>query len=261
MHSPRILPLVALACLLRFTLGDLCLDNSTWYRDGNSLKTCAQLRTESEERIAYVCRRDDVQKYCPFTCDLCGEDCVDSLTYTFPAWNGNNRNCTWMGLGNSVMVERKKTALCGSYKSGSLVKDNCKRTCDNCELENPLTLSPSGAPSMSPKPSSTFTDCIDNPSFVYNSYDCNFMRRNDPTRETYCKYDSVRRNCKLTCGLCCEDDTSFIFGKRLQRDCDWIGADTTRKARLCGKKVFRDDKRIIFVCSKTCGTCEDEVTV
>lgn len=263
MHSPRILLLVALGSLMGSTIGDLCLDDPTWYRDDNSVKTCANLREETDERIAYVCRRDDVQKYCPFTCDLCGENCVDSSTYTFNAWGGTGRNCTWLGLGSSAVVEKKKNALCDAIKSGSYVKNECKRACENCELENPLTLAPSGTPSLSPKPSAIYTDCIDNPSFAYNGYDrwdCTKIRRAG-TRENLCKEVSVRTNCKLTCGLCCEDDTSFTFGRRNQRDCDWIGATTTRKTKLCANNKFRDDKRIIYVCSKTCDTCEDEVTL
>ena len=126
---------------------------------------------------------------------------------------------------------------------------------------------PSDTPSQSP---SSFYDtgsfvCKDNSSFVYSfSLDtaqrsCWNIGTNVKRRKKFCVFDAVRRNCPITCGLCCEDDSTFSFmtDRVGIKNCKWIANSAKRIQKYCDKR--RKGVVIKSACPVACNSCNDTV--
>ena len=278
-----VLTYLYVACwCLRFSLAQECEDDATfvfaaWNSGG---RTCAWLGygATAPRKIEVLCPKIKSGQYvkdaCPKTCNNCPvvptvspipstspttgpATCEDSTTFVFRAWNSGGRRCSWLSEGDTAA--RKIQVLCPVIKNGQYVKDACPKTCNNCPPEptiSPAPTSVSSAPSESP----TVSNCVDDPTFLKNSKNCNQIRNQESTRLFLCQQSDVKASCPITCGLCCADSSTFVFGLNDQKDCDWIGATTDRKTKFCVYSMFKRNERVVYACSKTCDTCENEVT-
>ena len=202
---------------------------------------------------------------CPETCGNCPSlpstspsleptifgSCNDSTTYTFTAWGGDGRGCGWLSEGGEILAQNKRDTFCPLAKSGSYVKDKCSKSCGACpgytssSSSLPATLAPS--------------NCVDDQSFIKNGKSCSQIRSGD--RDYFCQKVDVRVSCPISCGLCCADNPLYTFGRNRERTCDWIGLDIYRKFSLCVPSTFKNGERVVYMCSKTCNTCEYEVSL
>ena len=196
------------------------------------------------------------------------QTCEDSTTFIFAAWGGKKRTCTWLGDGTNAMVLRKQEVICPLRKKYALVKDECPKACDNCPQGPSISPSPSKLPSVSYPPLSspsisnnpTLSSCIEDETFTKSGKTCSQIRNNESNRDFFCQKTDVREKCPVACGLCCADSPTYTFGRN-DKTCAWIALQSSRKSKLCVQSVFRKSKRVVYMCSKTCNTCEDEIIV
>jgi len=146
-----------------------------------------------------------------------------------------------------------------------------------CEAMNDFVYSPVFS-HFFPGPQPVFGtdfDCINNDDFFFNDEKetCQWIRFKESRRSQFCQYQTVRVNCPLSCGLCCEDDASYKFtakfGKKDKtKDCEWLGKKKKRQEKWCNEKDDGDElnewqngKMIRDACPKNCNFCADLVEV
>ena len=132
--------------------------------------------------------------------------CADSTTYKFVSTNGagktKNRRCQWLTAKPSKEAARINK-FCKQTHNGSVVKDECQLTCDNCAI----------IPTPYPSPSSS-TSCEDSTIFKFDADIVNGVQKRRKCqwitaragkaykrRNLYCK-DSVLFQCPVSCQTC-----------------------------------------------------------
>merc|ERR1712242_279669 len=71
--------------------------------------------------------------------------------------------------------------------------------------------------------------CVNDRSFRFNGSEqksCFWVGENESRRQRLCsEHKRVRIACRITCGLCCQDDPdyTYITRKGFVRDCKWTG--------------------------------------
>ncbi len=67
-----------------------------------------------------------------------------------------------------------------------------------------------------------------------------------------CAKEAVVKHCRLTCHVCCADDTGFSFKtKNNYKKCQWLQKQkTTKRDRLCERLD------ISHKCAASCGLCD-----
>ena len=205
-----------------------------------------------------------------FSCTI-AQTCEDSSTFTFSAWKKSGRTCAWLSSGTNAVVQRKKDVLCPQVKSSRYVKDKCPKTCENCPEGPSVSPSPSKTPSVSHPPSQSpsisnsptlkLSNCIEDEAFSKYGKTCNQIRNSESNRSFFCQNADVRASCPVTCGLCCADNSAYTFGRSNKRTCDWIALENSRISNLCVSSIYRKNKKVVYMCSKTCNTCEDKVNI
>ena len=112
------------------------------------------------------------------------------------------------------------------------------------------------------------TKCINENGYRYrgdNVKSCSWIRRKEGRRKRLCsRRFEVRTNCPQTCGVCCENDDSFIFpteknGKKKVITCQWIQKWQVRQAVWCKRRY--DGMSIREICPKSCKKCKRFVPV
>ena len=75
-----------------------------------------------------------------------------------------------------------------------------------------------------------------------------------------CKDEEVRRNCPLTCGICCDDDSSYTFMTyfHIEKSCFWITKKEKRKSKYCCQ--YRNGKVARAACPKAWDYCKAPIT-
>ena len=117
--------------------------------------------------------------------------------------------------------------------------------------------------------------CVNSEDFFFNDEKetCQWIRFKEERRNEYCQYQTVRVNCPLSCGLCCENDDAYTFTAKFgkggkTKDCDWLGKKEKRQEKYCGEKddgdefgEFQNGKMIRDACPKSCKYCVDPVSI
>lgn len=118
-----------------------------------------------------------------------------------------------------------------------------------------LSLLPSALPSMTAFPTLSPTEfvCKNNESFEYDLRTCQKIALSDD-RLQVCTNSEVERNCPIACGVCCEDDETYLFRTNSGKikSCAWIAKDTQR-LKYCND--FRSGKMVRVACPATCNYC------
>jgi len=86
-----------------------------------------------------------------------------------------------------------------------------------------------------------------------NNKGCTWIGSRKKRRKNFCsKYKAVRKRCPVTCGVCCEDDTTFKFklNNGQQKGCAWINPKKKNRMKYC-KKPF-----ISSSCPIKCEDCK-----
>jgi len=222
---------------------DTCVDDHNFYHITADMK-CTKIGKRNRRR-QIMCRNTEVQDACPRTCGLC---CDDNPKFYF--LNGKrNRNCRWLNKGPSNRPE----IFCNKEDNdGRNIKENCAKTCDYCN--DPVDLSPTASPSKS------FEDCEDDTTFFHKiaKNTCSWIRQTKPRRENYCIIESVRGNCPLGCGLCCQNDSGFSF-ETFKRtvNCKWVGDKNHRQNKYCA--TMQSGRKVSDACPLACDACFDPI--
>ena len=126
------------------------------------------------------------------------------------------------------------------------------------------------------KPMTSFGNlCLDDPSYTFAGTDktgmpkdfrCLAIGRKEKLRQDLCVISEVRVACPLTCGLCCEDDPTFLFKVLDQNDnlgrqnCAWITKPKKTKAIEKRRELvcsFLD--KVANKCRLACDLCKSPV--
>jgi len=100
--------------------------------------------------------------------------------------------------------------------------------------------------------------CENDRSFRYKgkkNKSCIWVGDDPVRRNNFCsRRKTVRDACRMTCGLCCKDDSSYRYTIRsgLSRDCAWAAKKDSRSRKVCTKKKVRSN------CPITCASCQDK---
>lgn len=97
---------------------------------------------------------------------------------------------------------------------------------------------------------------------------CSWIRFKEVRRVKHCGNDpDVAANCPQACGMCCDNDDSYMFFNDARNlvECEWITKNVkkaqARIAKYCPRiDNFENDVNIRDACPKACGFCFDAVT-
>jgi len=68
----------------------------------------------------------------------------------------------------------------------------------------------------------------------------------------------VRSNCPSSCGICCADDSTFLFVTESddvpKQGCEWIAKRPSKRQEYC--TIRGDSKLIAASCQQTCDNCQ-----
>jgi len=102
----------------------VCKNNDLFQlKDTSGLIRNCQKIALSDDRDR-VCEDENVAAHCPITCELC---CDDDRQFSFLINNGEYKSCAWISSDTN-----KVNKYCDKYKSGTLVKLACPKTCNYC---------------------------------------------------------------------------------------------------------------------------------
>lgn len=97
---------------------------------------------------------------------------------------------------------------------------------------------------------------------------CSWIRFKEARRTVQCQDPDVVQNCPQTCGVCCDDDPSYIFDTNfdLKVSCSWIvrnpGRIDKRRSTYCEiPEIFENDVNIRDACPNSCNMCLSQVTL
>ena len=203
-----------------------------------------------EVRRNTFCPKPHVRQACR---RACGECCGDNKDHRFffETEEGKTRkaSCSWLAEGD----EKRRKKHC------ELKKGSCPKTCNECDAELPIAISPT---------------CKDDPFFRINnsgrSETCSWLtsgfgyRDVVSKRREFCNDSAVLGACPLSCGECvatpstCEDDPDYILpinpGGRTV-GCSWLDDAFNfndvnfRRKEQCKKPAIQNN------CHRACGFC------
>ena len=92
-------------------------------------------------------------------------------------------------------------------------------------------------------------------------YRCEDFRWYTVLREEFCVREDVHLNCPDSCGVCCQDDPSFLITRPngSNENCSWLEDDAFRRDELCN--TMSNGQFVRDACKKTCKVCKDYVFV
>ena len=248
----------------------LCINDRNYRFGGDVKQSCIWIRNNEEKRQELCSLHADVREACPQACGIC---CENDSEYTFQIEDEEVRTCEWL-----ARKQKLQKNYCGTYSSGSMVRNACPESCGLCKTE---VLAPTGAPSLSNWPTSNPTGmpstlepthapvseedrvrsiemCEDSTVFRWNGDDkktCDWIGKNDSRRENLCENDTVAISCPQACRKCCSNDTHYKFSTTNKGDkkCAWLKYDKRREA-FCSTVQF--GALVANKCPINCGVCE-----
>ena len=93
---------------------------------------------------------------------------------------------------------------------------------------------------------------------------CGWIRKqSDDIRQGVCQISDIRSQCKVSCGICCEDDPDYFFViDDHQRYCPWFGKKPIRINTYCGRKSYDlNGAQVRNVCPKACDNCPSFISL
>ena len=92
---------------------------------------------------------------------------------------------------------------------------------------------------------------------------CGWIRKlSDDIRQDVCQDNDIRSQCKVSCGICCEDDPDyFSVIDGVERYCSWFGKKAIRINTYCGKKFYLNGAQLRNVCPEACGNCPSFISL
>mmetsp|Transcript_7410 Transcript_7410/g.9421 ORF Transcript_7410/g.9421 Transcript_7410/m.9421 type:complete len:148 (+) Transcript_7410:135-578(+) len=101
---------------------------------------------------------------------------------------------------------------------------------------------------------------------------CKNIRIKESRRQRLCQVQEVRDNCPQTCGICCENDSQYVFNRSnsysddvLLGDCSWLTKhkdnQEERITKYCGNTDSNNGRTVRDGCPVSCGFCQDLVVV
>lgn len=96
---------------------------------------------------------------------------------------------------------------------------------------------------------------------------CKNIRIKESRRQRLCQVQEVRDNCPQTCGICCENDSQYVFNRpnSYSVDCSWLTRNkykqATRITNYCGNTDSNNGRTVRDGCPVSCGFCKDLVVL
>ena len=92
---------------------------------------------------------------------------------------------------------------------------------------------------------------------------CGWIRKqSDDIRQGVCQNSDIRSQCKVSCGICCEDDPDYFFViNDHPRYCPWFGKKPIRINTYCGRKSYLNGAQVRNVCPKACNNCPSFISL
>jgi len=205
--------------------------NDRSYRYNNVQKKSCVWVGQKESRRQDLCReKNQVRLACRMTCGIC---CKDDQRYTYDIGERVMKNCKWTS---------KKDSRSSKYCQRKEVSSNCPVTCAACQKKFTCT-----------------NDMKYRLDKENNKGSCAFIGRKEDRRLEWCTEPVVRRKCKTTCGICCENNQDFVFmtGNKQSKGCEWIKAKSSRINKYCPQPEIRSN----CPAKSTCNSCKQYVQV
>lgn len=117
------------------------------------------------------------------------------------------------------------------------------------------------------------SSCRNNESFRYRDnarFDCKWVRNKESRRQRLCSTnETIRNECVVSCGICCEDDDSYSFKIKSKKvkNCRWLASRTRRQEKWCTDngatatssdqqfKTWQNGRMIRDACPEACDRC------
>ncbi len=105
------------------------------------------------------------------------------------------------------------------------------------------------------------TGCFNDDRYIYKDHPkmtCKWIRWKEIRRTSLCKESEVRSACPQTCGICCENDPTYLFSvhKHLNVSCTWI-EEHQYYSSLCN--TFSNGRMVRDGCPVVCNFCKEFV--
>ena len=105
-------------------------------------------------------------------------------------------------------------------------------------------------------------DCVNDSDYRWNgskNQSCKWIRNIESRRQEYCREQGVRDACPQSCGLCCENDSSYTFtsSEGRVRGCWYVGRTAEQKQKYCDK--YLNKRMVRDACPVSCDRCFDPV--
>jgi len=126
------------------------IESFTFSQGTGLSKDCSWItknKVTMKERKQKFCSRNDIFNNCRGTCGACApsshapssypsmSSCEDSVSFVFQVGsNASDQNCQWLTK-NHIKKQQRLDGYCGKSYSGTVVKDACPLSCDNCPID------------------------------------------------------------------------------------------------------------------------------
>lgn len=240
-----------------------CIDKNEYRYENKDKQSCKWIRND-ESRRQDLCLDIEIVLNCPASCGYC---CENDSDYVFLNNMDEDQQCEWISTPTMQME------YCSSWQNGQMIRDACPKACDFCQakVDGP-TIDTSSASVLYTAPTidtKVLTNdpilCINNEKFRYediSAQSCGWIERVESRRQTFCRYENVISNCPISCGHCCEDDTSYYFQEEYnsneEKACDWLAHNTMRQNKYCA--LWRNGRMVRDACAHSCDSCKNKVT-
>lgn len=105
------------------------------------------------------------------------------------------------------------------------------------------------------------TQCLNDQLFKFD-YDATFLTceqigEEERRRIKLCQVEKVRQSCPQSCGICCENDPTYIFQTEYSSDqnCKWLGKHDIRSFLYCDENNH-NGRKVSDACPKACNACK-----
>lgn len=238
---------------------------------GVTTKTCSWLSKQKKKDRNEICDSDiefggikRAYDVCVVTCKRCTTDEPTSSPSVTPSDQPSSIPSASPSMEPSIVPSSTPTGKPSEVASMSPSKSRFPSTSPSSSPSN----KPSRSPSMFPTrlPSFTPSDVPSNmPTIACKDYPDEFGASGKLTcaqirkyktqkREKKCQSSKIYDFCRVTCGICCEDDPTYEFEyKDRIHDCAWLATENTpsKIAKICEEK----GKTLQYGCIKTCEEC------
>ena len=102
-------------------------------------------------------------------------------------------------------------------------------------------------------------DCLNSPDYKYDNegHNCQWVGNKENRRKSICLEPEVRDNCPQTCGICCDDSSTYKFQHQSgqMKFCRWLGKDKSRQDEYCSS--YSNGEKVKNMCPLACNLCKE----